>query len=77
MNLPKLEACGNFVRESITQENLAGFVVFQIPLYTQSNASKMAEEIARRCNEYDALNERIAELENQRDNAINGTMRAL
>jgi hypothetical protein len=63
MNLPKLEACGNFVREARTTENLAGFAVAEIPLYAQSDASGIAAEISRRCNEYDELKARVAELE--------------
>ena len=63
MNLPKMEACGNFVREARTPENLAGFAVAEIPLYAQPNASGIAAEIVRRCNEYDELKARVAELE--------------
>ena len=63
MNLPKLEACGNFVREARTPENPAGFAVAEIHLYAQSDASGIATEIARRCNEYDELKARVAELE--------------
>lgn len=65
MNLPKLEACGNFVREARTPENLAGIAVAEIPLYAQSDASGIAAEISRRCNEYDELKARVAELEKQ------------
>lgn len=63
MKLPKLEACGNFVREARTPKNLAGFAVAEIPIYAQSNASGIAAEISRRCNEYDELKARVAELE--------------
>ena len=69
MNLPELEACGNFVREARSPENPAGFAVAEIHLYAQSDASGIATEIARRCNEYDELKARVAELENIVQNA--------
>lgn len=65
MDLPKLEACGNFVREVRTPENMAGFIVAEIPLYAQFSArSDVAAEVARRCNEYNELKARVAKLEN-------------
>ncbi len=64
MDLPKLEACGNFVREVRTPKNMAGFIVAEIPLYAQSSASDVAAEVARRCNEYNELKARVAKLEN-------------
>jgi len=62
MNLPRLEECGNFVREARTPENMVGFIVAEIPLCTKSNTSGIAAEIARRCNEYDELQARVEEL---------------
>ena len=75
MNLPKMEACGNFVREARTPENPAGFAVAEIPLYAQSNASDIATEISRRCNEYDELKARVAELESELSAKIRDTDR--
>lgn len=62
MNLPKLEACGRFIAEP-TGESTNQVIIASVEISTGEIRAEIATEIARRCNEYDELKARVAELE--------------
>lgn len=64
MNLPKMEACGRFIAEP-TGDYSAPIIIASVEISAGEIRGEIATEISRRCNEYDELKARVAELEKQ------------
>lgn len=62
MNLPKLESCGRFIAEP-TGDYSAPIIIASIEISAGEIRGEIAAEISSRCNEYDELKARVAELE--------------